>query len=250
MKINVLSESPKQWWKLSSSLLLKSRATNDIPPLQSADGVWARSPKEKADLLAEVFANKFNLPTIEINEYSTIGPQSNHEHSGFLPMRVRLVRNILAKLRTDCATGPDLLSTRLLKRYGKVLAVPIAIICRAILRTGCWPASWKIHWILPLYKKKSKMNPSNYRGVHLTCQLSKVIERVFAFFCSSFFEASSAYGPNQFAYHRHRGYRDALAFNICCWFKAFHENKKVALYCSDVSGAFDRVCSTRLIEKI
>ena len=68
VKINSLSESPKQWWKLSSSLLLKSRATNDIPPLQSADGVWARSPKEKADLLAEVFASKFSLPTIEINE--------------------------------------------------------------------------------------------------------------------------------------------------------------------------------------
>ena len=94
------------------------------------------------------------------------------------------------------------------------------------------------------------MNPSNYRGVHLTCQLSKIIERVLGYFCTGFFEASFAYGPNQFAYHRHRGYRDALVFNVCSWFKAFHDNKKVALYCSDVSGAFDRVCNVRLIEKL
>ena len=49
---------------------------------------------------------------------------------------------------------------------------------------------------------------------------------------------------------RNRGYRDCLAYNVCCWLKAFHENKKVGLYCSDVSGAFDRVCSKRLLEKL
>ena len=55
---------------------------------------------------------------------------------------------------------------------------------------------------------------------------------------------------NQFAYHRHRGYRDALAFYICSWFKALRDNQKVALYFSDVSGAFHRVCCIRLMEKI
>ena len=106
VKIHSLSESPKQWWKLSSSLLLKSRATNIMPPLQSLDGAWARSPKEKADLLAKVFASKFDLPGIEINEYSAIGPKSAHEHSGFLPMRIRLVRKILANLKLIAQRDP------------------------------------------------------------------------------------------------------------------------------------------------
>ena len=84
----------------------------------------------------------------------------------------------------------------------------------------------------------------------MTCQLSKVIERILGYYCSLFFEATNAYGQNQFAYTRNRGYRDCLAFNICCWLKAFHDNKKVGLYCSDVSGAFDRVCSRRMLEKL
>ena len=47
VKINSLSENPKQWWKLLSSLLLKTRSSNGIPPVQGAEGVWARSQKEK-----------------------------------------------------------------------------------------------------------------------------------------------------------------------------------------------------------
>ena len=31
---------------------------------------------------------------------------------------------------------------------------------------------------------------------------------------------------------------------------AFNEKKQVGLYCSDVSGAFDKVCSQRLLQKL
>ena len=117
VKIDELSESPKQWWKLSSSLLLKSRSSNGIPPLQGADGEWARLPKEKTDLLAKRFASKFTLPDIVQNEYSDIGPKSSCEHSGFFPNRARLVMKLLTNVKNDSATGPDLLSTRILKQF-------------------------------------------------------------------------------------------------------------------------------------
>ena len=34
-----------------------------------------------------------------------------------------------------------------------------------------------MHWIVPIYKTKAIFQPGNYRGVHLTAQLSKVMER-------------------------------------------------------------------------
>ena len=84
-----------------------------------------------------------------------------------------------------------------------------------------------IHWMLLLYKKKSKNNASNYRGVHLACQLSQVIERILGYYSHFFFEASNAYGQNQFTYMRNCGYTHCLAFNICCWLKAFHDKKRL-----------------------
>ena len=59
-----------------------------------------------------------------------------------------------------------------------------------------------------------------------------------------------AFGPNQFAYTKCRGARDALAYLTMSWLLALNRRKKVAVYCSDVSGAFDRVQAERLLEKL
>ena len=63
-------------------------------------------------------------------------------------------------------------------------------------------------------------------------------------------ESTITFGPNQFAYRRGRGCRDALALMLLDWISAFNNREKVALYSSDVSGAFDRVSRKRLIKKL
>ena len=62
--------------------------------------------------------------------------------------------------------------------------------------------------------------------------------------------AVSAFGPNQFAYTVGRGARDALALLMLTWLQALGAGRKIAVYCSDVSGAFDRVCLERLAAKL
>ena len=89
-----------------------------------------------------------------------------------------------------------------------------------------------------------------YRGIHLTSQLSKVVERLLGKLFQDFFEKTGAYGPNQFAYMKGRGSRDALAWNVLKWLGAASRGLKLGIYCSDVSGAFDRVSSHRLLDKL
>ena len=132
----------------------------------------------------------------------------------FLPVRTRLTRRLLKALKVDKATGPDLLSARVLQKCAAELAVPVAKLTRKVLATGEWPDDWRIHWVTPLYKKKEVWNAKNYRGVHLTAQLSKVVERVLASFLTPFFQVTGAYGQNQFAYSQKRGCKDLLALNV------------------------------------
>ena len=58
------------------------------------------------------------------------------------------------------------------------------------------------------------------------------------------------WGPNQFAYTIGRGARDALAILAITWTRALGTGLKVAVYCSDVAGAFDRVRMERLVAKL
>ena len=62
--------------------------------------------------------------------------------------------------------------------------------------------------------------------------------------------ASNGFRYRQFAYTPKRGYKDALALCVNKWIAALSERKRVALYCSDVAGAFDRVSNELLMHAL
>jgi hypothetical protein len=131
-----------------------------------------------------------------------------------------------------------------------VLAKPLVALARVILSTRRWPTLWLVHWIVPLYKKKTVFNAANYRGIHLTAQLSKAMERFLSPLFLIHAQRCLSFGPNQFAYTPRRGARDALAVMVLSWIEGFNSGHKFGIYCSDVAGAFDRVRSERLIAKL
>ena len=126
-------------------------------------------------------------------------PAEVHEHffahvedqmSTWFPIRRRTVQKFLAGLKVDKATGPDGLSAIFLQRLAKVLSLPLAIIIRRIFNESTWPAKWRLHHIVPLFKRGSAFLPGQYQGVHLTSILSKVVERVIGNPLTAFLEAS------------------------------------------------------------
>ena len=132
--------------------------------------------------------------------------------ASFNVVRVRCTRRELAKLRTDQATGPDLIAAILLKRLSHELGLPVAIIARRVFREG-WPAFWKKHWLILLFKKGSVYDPGKYRVIRLSCIMSKMIERVIGSPLIKFLQARG-FGDAQWAFRKHAGFRDF--FRLSC----------------------------------
>lgn len=86
--------------------------------------------------------------------------------------------------------------------------------------------------------------------MHLTSQLSKVVERALLKQCMPFLKSVGAYGPNQFAHTPKRGSRDALAYLILRWLSALARGRKIGVYCSDVAGPFGKVCTNNFVKKL
>ena len=210
-----------------------------------------RDSQGKADLLANTLCSKFKLPEIADNGYAEISQeQVDWLHDRAKILTVDAACKVMQSLREDSATGPDLVPTRIIKRCAAALALPVYLLAMTILASGHWPDLYTIHWIACLYKKKSVFNPSNYRGVHMTAQFAKVLERFVGLIFLPQLSCEVSIGPNQFAYIKGRGARDALAYLVLSWLKAFQEKAPIALYMSDVSGAFDRVSASRLLQKL
>ena len=250
-----LSSSARSWWKLSNALQGRGKNSHGIQSLRRPDKSWARHAQEKVDLLAETFLNKSKLPGAVTNEYTDLQgwlhvADADDQADGFLAVRTKDVERHMRKLDGNSATGPDGVAATVLQKCSRSLARPLALVVRKMLIHGRWPRCWRNHYIVPLYKKKAKSDPNNYRGVHLTSQISKVAERIVGHLFLPKLQAAGMFGMKQFAYSAKRSHQDALALSVLTWLIHLERGCMVALYCSDVSGAFDRVCEQRLGTKL
>jgi len=245
-----LPRGVKGWWSKSRSLMMKKTTISSIPALKDSKGQWILESRQKANLFAETFSKKYVLAPEVVNEYTPLQRTNGPQQTNLYELKEKDAEDVLTKLRADSGTGPDLLPARILKICAKVLARPVLLLTMCILSTGVWPDIWIQHWVTPLYKKKSIFEPGNYRGIHLTAQLSKAVERLIKMLYQPYLSKVSAFGPRQFAYTAGCGARDALALLVLTWLQALAAGQKIAVYCSDVSGAFDRVCMERLVAKL
>ena len=98
---------------------------------------WARSPFEKAELLADTFAAKSMLPVILANEYSAIASAALVPDV-FLPITTKDIRQV-QKFKMNSATNPDQVATRILKTCADAPTLLITILLCQMLAGGCWP---------------------------------------------------------------------------------------------------------------
>ena len=174
---------------------------SSISRLKNSEGTWVTDPAEKAALLAAQFQRKSVLPTpvgvtCALNLCTDKNNQLNIKYGAGIfasqtntatrevqtRIRCRVLLKIMSELNLDKTSGPDGLPVKIFRECRAVLAVAIAMLARFVLRHKFWPSVWRRHHIHPLFKKGSVSMPGNYRGVHLTNVLSKIVERAIATF--------------------------------------------------------------------
>ena len=103
---------------------------------------------------------------------------------------------------------------------------------------------------MPLRKRGRRHDGDHCRGVNLTNQISKVLERVLGLSFLSFLHCTLAFGPHRFAYLPGRGARDVTAYLLMIWIIGFDALRKFGPRCSHVPGAVDKVSRQKLIRKL
>jgi hypothetical protein len=245
-RISNLKKNDKQWWSLNRELLHRKARVSAVPPLRMQDGTWVTESKPKADLFAQTWLAKCELPA-PVEDQFVAEPLMTMQH--FPAIRARTVERELRNLDINKATGPDHIGARILKELSAEIAVPIAILCRRILNEACWPKIWKVHYLAPVFKRKSVYAPGNYRGVHLTAIASKVVERVIANPLILFLQ-QHGFGTNQWGFRKKCSSRDLVLVCVSSWILQICSGKQVAAYLSDISGAFDKVFIDFMMAKL
>jgi len=86
------------------------------------------------------------------------------------------VRDHLSNLDTHKSMGPDGMHLRVLRELADAIAEPLSITFERSWRTGEVPEDWRKADVTPVFKKREKEDPGNYRPVSLTSIPGKMME--------------------------------------------------------------------------
>jgi hypothetical protein len=156
------------------------KTSPSIRKYSTPPGPWAKSDKEKAELLAEhlskVFSPHNNDQDQEVEQDRATHIQSQEHLKSFV---LKAIKDEIKMLNQKKAPGFDLITARMLKELPKAGLVNLMYIFSAILRFEYWPKSLKIAQIIMIPKPgKNPMDVSSHRPISLLPTISKILEKL------------------------------------------------------------------------
>ena len=90
-----------------------------------------------------------------------------------------MVKKAISQMKAGKAPGPSGIVVEMIRAAGDMGASMIRDLAAAIIRDGKVPSDWEQSFIVCLYKGKGDaLERGNYRGLKLTEQVMKVLERI------------------------------------------------------------------------
>ena len=162
----------------------------------------------------------------------------------------REVNGILNSMKCKTSTGPDDLSSKLIKPAALAIVSPLTKLINRCFETGYFPESMKIAKVLPIFKTGDINNFENNRPISLLPVISKVIERAIYNRMVSYIHPFNLLNSNQIGFRQKFKTIDALA----CVTEQIREpfNCKTASGCVsfDPKKTFDTINHDNLLNEL
>ena len=147
----------------------------------------------------------------------------------------------IAKLQTGKAVGPSSIPISILKILKSELAGPLQVIFNTSFLTGIVPDKFKLAKVMPVFKKGSQTNLSNYRPISLLSVFNKLLEKLMFNWSANFSEKRHLICNKQFGFHSHHLTDHAVLGIIDQVQKAIEDRDHSCGIFLDFSKAFDTV---------
>ena len=156
----------------------------------------------------------------------------------------------IAQLQTGKAVGPSSIPISILKIPKSELASPLQVIFNTSFLTGIVPDKFKLAKVMPVFKKGSQANLSNYRPISLLSVFNKLLEKLMFNWSANFSEKRHLICNKQFGFHSHHLTDHAVLGIIDQVQKAIEDRDHSCGIFLDFSKAFDTVNHNILLSKL
>ena len=238
--------NPKLFWSYSHS---QTKTREKVEDLRKPDGGMATQDNDKAEVLSSYFSSVFTRESMDHSIPRVMEHAPNHSLLDVDITPAKVEAKIRA-LKPSSSPGPDGLHPRILRELAPWLSLPLASIFQKSLECGRLPEDWKIAEVVPIYKKGSRNNPSNYRPVSLTSVPSKLMESIVRDSVLEYMQEFDLLCDAQHGFVPRRSCASQLLSCMEDWTKAIEQGQQVDVAYLDFAKAFDSVPHKRMIQKL
>ena len=130
-----------------------------------------------------------------------------------IPVTIGVVKKAISQMKAGKVLGPSGIVVEMIRAAGDTGASMIRDLAAAIIRDGTVPSDWEQNFIVCLYKGKGDaLERENYRGLKLTEQIKKVLERI----VDGLIRQLVSIDDSQFGFVPGRGTTDAIFVSGSC----------------------------------
>ena len=227
---------------------------NNTPWLITKDEKYINDPVSVADTfnnfftsVAEIvhskikFSNKSfrNFLSSEIND-SFIITSTNKEE----------IYEIISSLNSNKSCKPNSIPTKVLHLFQDQITNHLATICNLSFSTGIFSAILKTAKVIPIHKKNSKLEVSNYRPISLLSNIDKSFEKLIHGRLIEFLEGKQILYYRQFGFRKDFSTNHAILTLLESIQKALDDGQFACGIFIDLEKAFDTVSHDILLEKL
>ena len=197
--------------------------------------------------IAQKIENKIPQTNKHFSDYL----QNPNENSFFLtPTTPDEVANVIRRLSSRKALGPNSIPYKILITFHKTISTPLSNLINMSFETGVHPEPTKTPNVIPVHKKGSQLEPNNYRPISLISNISKIIEKLVHKRLNSFLEANSIFYEQQFGFRNNHSTNHALIQITEKIRQALDKNEYACGTFIDLQKAFDTVNHEILLKKL
>ena len=234
----------KRFWSY-----IKSKPNNQsgIPTLEKDNKTYTDNV-DKANILNDHFSSVFTIDNSSIDQMPLLD-SSPLPNIPPLYIEAEGIKRLLNNLNVHKSHGPDGIPARFLKEKSDSISPVLALIFNASLHQGKLPIDWKNAFVVPIFKKGLRTDPTNYRPISLTCICCKVFEHIVVSSVSAHANLHNTICKEQHGFQKHYSHETQLLETVHDLTSSLNAGKQIDLLLLDFSKAFDKVSHQRLLYK-
>ncbi|BHF73128.1 hypothetical protein SprV_0401620400 [Sparganum proliferum] len=222
-----------------------SKRGHELPHLLNDNKIFLIDETDKAELFSDFFAKHLATESDPVPFVRSLSDRT----LSTIDVSSDLIKKHISLLKNSHCSGTDGIPNLFIKQTSD-LPILLSHLFSVYISKGFFPETWKTSIIIPVFKSGSRSDVNNYRGVHKTPSLAKLLKRNIFNEILDFCLANRLLSSGQHGFLPKRSRETChLAFvNLITSLR--NEQQSVVVIYFDLSKAFDKVADRCLLVKL